>query len=238
MIQYLDKLNLTTGERRLVVFVGLFVFILLNVWFVKPHFGDWTKARKELEKNRASIQVYKKEIVKTTEYETQKVQLEGQGGGVLPEEQALHFQREVEDQRRISGLNLISYSAQPNRPGNIKATNTFFENQFLTMVVKTGEPELINFLYNLGSGNSLIRVESMTISPDQTKYTLNATITLMASYQKKPKPLAQVAPAMTANTNPPPASKIQKMKVPQPIVKTNMPTLKTNSTMRKLSTKN
>src|SRR5688500_11558979 len=175
MISYLDKLNLRPAEKRLVVGVAVFVFVLLNIWFVKPHFGDWKKVKAALEKNRATIQIFTNEIAKTAEYQKKAEELEGQGSGVLAEEQALHFQREVESQRQRSGVNLISSSGQPSRVA-AGATNSFFENQFLTMVVKTGEPELVDFLYNLGAGTSLIRVESMTLNPDTSKYFLNANL--------------------------------------------------------------
>jgi len=217
MIKYLDKLNLRPGEKRLVVVVALFVFVLLNFWFITPHFGDWKKIKGDLERNRKTVFVFTNEIAKTSAYEAQKIQLEGQGSGVLPEEQALHFAREVEEQRRKSNVNLISTTPQSSRPGASGSANPFFENQFLSLVVKTGEAELVDFLYHLGAGSSLIRVESMTLNPDVSKYSLNATITLMASYQKKPKPV------LTPTTLPPKTAAPSAQKPSGQNIKTNSP---------------
>ena len=38
-----DKLDLRPGERRLVVGVGIVVFIVLNLLFVFPNFGELKK---------------------------------------------------------------------------------------------------------------------------------------------------------------------------------------------------
>ena len=38
-----DKLNLRPQERRLVVIVGMVLFVLINWWFVWPFFGEWGK---------------------------------------------------------------------------------------------------------------------------------------------------------------------------------------------------
>ena len=53
MNSYLDKLNLRPQERRLLVLVGLIVFVVLNFWFVRPHFRtgrrcapSWLKPRR------------------------------------------------------------------------------------------------------------------------------------------------------------------------------------------------
>ena len=43
-----DKLNLRPQERRLVVIVGLIIFVLLNMWFVWPYFDDWGRVRGEI----------------------------------------------------------------------------------------------------------------------------------------------------------------------------------------------
>ncbi len=77
----------------------------------------------------------------------------------------------------------------------------------------------MDFLYNLGARNSLIRVRSMTLSRDPSQIKLQGNITLVESFQRKPPPKALTAapsPAKTTNqtvnavvppakaTNPPP----------------------------------
>src|SRR5262249_5402146 len=48
------------------------------------------------------------------------------------------------------------------------------------------EKQLVDFLYRISSGDSIIRVRSMSLRPEANHYQLNASITLVASYQKKP----------------------------------------------------
>ena len=43
-------MNLRPQERRLVVFVGIVFFVVLNIWLVWPHFGDWTKVSMDRER--------------------------------------------------------------------------------------------------------------------------------------------------------------------------------------------
>jgi type II secretory pathway component PulM len=45
MTGYLDRLNLRPFEKRLVVGVGAVLFVVLNAWFVVPHFSDLSQAR-------------------------------------------------------------------------------------------------------------------------------------------------------------------------------------------------
>ena len=59
---YLDRLNLRPFEKRLVVGVGAVLFVVLNAWFVFPHFSDLSQARdrraellKKLDRWRAEI---------------------------------------------------------------------------------------------------------------------------------------------------------------------------------------
>ena len=46
MTSYLDRLNLRPFEKRLVVGVGAVLFLVLNAWFVVPHFSDLGQAEK------------------------------------------------------------------------------------------------------------------------------------------------------------------------------------------------
>ncbi len=61
----------------------------------------------------------------------------------------------------------------------------------------------MRFLHALGSGDSMIRVRDMDLRPDPPRYRLNGTITLVASYQKKPRGTRPVPPPATAAAAPP-----------------------------------
>ena len=58
----------------------------------------------------------------------------------------------------------------------------------------------MDFLYSLGSGNSLIRVRDLTLRPDPPRQQLSGTVKLVASYQKNPpKKAAPAASPASAN---------------------------------------
>ena len=46
---------------------------------------------------------------------------------------------------------------------------------------------MVDFLYKLGAGASMVRVRDLTLQPDQPRQRLTADIRLVASYQKNPK---------------------------------------------------
>ena len=81
-------------------------------------------------------------------------------------------------------------------------TNQFFEEQSGTANVIAEEKALVDFLYNLGVGGSLIRVRSMNLSPDPQQQRLQGDITVVASYAKKP-PARPAAPTAASRTNAP-----------------------------------
>jgi hypothetical protein len=79
-----------------------------------------------------------------------------------------------------------------------RTNNQFFLEQSQTVTTTAKEQELVDFLYNLGSSNSLIRVRDLGLRPDQPRQQLNANIKLVASYQKNLP--VRAAPAAAART--------------------------------------
>ena len=61
-----------------------------------------------------------------------------------------------------------------------------FNFQVQNINVLATEEQLIDFLYKLGSGASMIRVRDLELQPDQAHQKLSANIKLVASYQKNP----------------------------------------------------
>src|SRR6185503_13823217 len=94
----IDKLNLRPGEKRLVIVVGLALFVVLNYLFIWPRFGDLGKLQAQLEKDRAAIQRYQAEISRIPKYEANNKQLELSGTKVGNAEQALQLQVAVQRQ--------------------------------------------------------------------------------------------------------------------------------------------
>lgn len=220
MTSFLDKLNLTPAERRLVMVVAFVVFLVLNFLLIWPQFGELGRTQLRSKDVSSKLVRFQNEVRKKPDYERELKRLEGAGGYVASEEQALALSREVVAQAASSGVHIDRYD--PQRTSGAQ-TNSFFEEQSLTITVNTAEQELVDFLYNLGASNSLIRVRTMTLGRDPSQMHLAGTITLVKSFQKKAPPKAVVA-ASTAvkKTNTPPKT------VAAPPVQTNAPAAKPN----------
>ena len=199
MTSILDKLNLSPQERRLVVIVAIVVFVVLNIWLIWPEFGSvavWNQRRIEAERR---LKQFNDEVARQSLYKGQLVELESQGQHVGTEEQALSLQRDVANQALLSGVQVNRYDPQARMSAGGR-TNAFFEEQGLNITVVTGEKELVDFLYNLGTRSSLIRVKSMTLSRDPTGMKLQGNVQLVASFAKKPPP--RTAPAAKTTNQP------------------------------------
>jgi Tfp pilus assembly protein PilO len=116
-----------------------------------------------------------------------------EGLEVPPEDQQNQFARAIQDQQVRSGVGIQQFGRVSTQ------TNQFFLELTQPISVQSGEAQLVDFLYNLGSGNSLIRVRDLTLRPDAPRQQLSGTVKLVASYQKNPPkkaaPAASPAPA-------------------------------------------
>ncbi len=75
-------------------------------------------------------------------------------------------------------------------------TGDFFIEQSMTIRFSSKESDLVNFLWKLGSSDTMVRVSQMRVNPDKNRYKLSGSMTLTASYQKdvkatKPKPATE-----------------------------------------------
>jgi len=177
MNKYLARLNST--ERRFVVGVFVVVFIVINILFIWPRFKDWEKVRVQMKKAQNNLQAYQKEIGQKASYQGLVKELESEGAPVPPEDQVTEFLRTINTTAAQCGVLVIGNSPQPT------GTNQFFLERAQSLSVQSGEPQLVDFLYRLGAGTSLIRVRSLTLRPDPPRFQLSASLTLVASFQKK-----------------------------------------------------
>ena len=191
MTNPLDRLNLRPFEKRLVVVVVAVLFVVLNAWFVFPHFSDLAEAQKQRAEALDKIGRWQVEINQEPGYRKQIRELESEGQSVPAEEQQNQFSRAIQMQQAQSGVNITSTSKQTVR------TNQFFLELTEQVSVESGEPQLVDFLYNLGSGSSLIRVRDLSVHPNPPRQALSGTVRLVASYQKNP-PKQGAATAKTA----------------------------------------
>jgi hypothetical protein len=181
---FFDKLNLRPQERRLVVIVGLVVFILLNMWFVWPFFGEWDKVQADLRKDQNTLERYNAEIAKKGTYERKQRELEQTGSEMLNNE--TDFQRIVSSQAAAAGVYLTDLRTGSGASLGTK-TNQFFQEQSIVVQFSSGGKEIVDFLVGIAAQNEMIRVREMGIRPDATQTKLSGSITFAGNYAR-PQP--------------------------------------------------
>ena len=182
-------------ERRLAVGVVVVLILVLNFVFIWPHFSDWSQLKTRLKNARDTLASYQATVAQATNYQAQVKSLEGQGEFVALEDQAINFMRTIQAQAEASGVGRANYSR------SIMHTNdAFFVEQVQNINVVATDQQLVDFLYKLGSGASMIRVRDLELQPDGPRQHLNANIRLVASYQKNPA--ASAGTAAPANSKP------------------------------------
>lgn len=181
MSSTLDRLNLRPQEKRLVLGVGILVFLLVNYFLVWPRFDDLKTHKSAMERSRKKLREYQAEVDKMPKYKETLAKLEEGNPMVESAEQALLLIRRVQEQAARSGVTLASQRPVPKV--NIK-TNDFFDEEGLAIVFTSGDKELVEFLVTLSGDNSMIRVRDMDLKPDPSRTQLTCNLTLFASYPK------------------------------------------------------
>jgi hypothetical protein len=195
--------NLRPFEKRVVVAVLAMLFIVFNFWFVFPHFSDWGRVQFRMEKAQRTLAMFQTELAQTNKYSQEIKKLQSEGLSVPPEDQSLHFSSTILTRAAQSGVNVLTTSRTSTR-----TNDQFFIEQSQTISTQSTEQQLVDFLYGLGSGDSLVRVRDLGLRPDPPHYALVGTITLVASYQKKPQAKSSAPPARGSVPQPgPPAAK-------------------------------
>ena len=195
-----DKLNLSSGERRLVMIV-IVVLMLALMWMVWGMIPSPSATKQKIDKAQTQLDSFKAEIEKTDVYHQQISTLEGLGSEVIKIEQQVDMRNFINRLTTANGVEITSATSADPKTGD------FFIEQSMNIRFSSKERELVNFLWKLGSSDSMVRVSQMRVQPDKNRYKLSGTMTLTASYQKdvkatKPKP----APAKPkAETKPAPA---------------------------------
>ena len=180
MKKYLAQLR--PLERRLAIGVVVVVFLVLNYVFVWPHFSDWGNLNRRRDAARSKLKLYQTAIAQTETYQKQVSSLQSQGEFVALENQGINMLRTLQAQSTQSGVSIANNSRQITR-----TYDAFFGEQVQNITVLADDKQLVDFLYKLGSGASMIRVRDLELQPDMPKQHLNANIQLVASYQKNDK---------------------------------------------------
>ena len=178
-------------ERRLAIGVLVVVFLVLNYVFIWPHFSDWSNLRQRLDAARNKLKLYQTTIAQTAAVQAQVNGLQSQGEFVALENQGVNMLRTIQTQSAQSHVSIVNNSRQITRTNDV-----FFIEQVQNITVLANDEELVDFLYKLGTGASMIRVRDLELQPDTARQHLNANIRLVASYQKNPV-AANLKPATT-----------------------------------------
>jgi Tfp pilus assembly protein PilO len=166
-------------ERRVAIGVLVVLFLVLNYVFIWPHFSDWGNLQRRGDDARRKLKLYQTAIAQTPAYEAQVKSLESSGEFVALEDMSVNMLRTIQSQSAQSGVGIINTSRQ------ITHTNdAFFVEQVQNINVLGDDKQLVDFLYKLGSGASMIRVRDLELQPDAAKQHLNANLRLVASYEK------------------------------------------------------
>jgi hypothetical protein len=196
--------SLRPFEKRVVVGFGALFFVVLNFLFVFPHFSDLTAARERMAEAQRKLARYETEIAQTNVYVKGLREFESENSDVPAEDQSLQFANTVNAQAGQSGVHIVSNSHINTQ------TNQFFLEKSQSLSVQSGEQQLVDFLYNLGSGNSQIRVRDLSVRPDPARQQLVAQVKLVASYQKKPQAKAAPRPGQAPANRVTPAPAAEK----------------------------
>ncbi len=187
--------HLRPMERRFAVGVAVVLVVVLNAVFIWPHFSDWGKFQRRLDDAHRKLKLYQTAVAQKPDLEKKVNTFASEGEFVALEDQGINFLRTLNSQAGASGVAIVNTSRQLTRTNDV-----FFIEQVQNINVLATEEQLVDFLYKLGSGASMIRVRDLELQPDQPRQKLSANIRLVASYQKNPKPAA-AAPAPAAKNS-------------------------------------
>ena len=174
-------------ERRLAVGVVVVLILVLNWVFVWPYFSAWSNLQGRLGDAERKLKLYREAVAQIPDYEAKVKAFESQGEFVAPEDQAINFLRTIQSQSAQSQVGIVNTSRPITRTNDV-----FFIEQIQNIYVIGNDEQLVDFLYKLGSGASMIRVRDLELQPDPPHQHLTANLRLVASYQKNP---AASAPA-------------------------------------------
>src|ERR1051325_7952184 len=143
MKTYLSRLN--PAERRLVVGVGLFLFVAVNVFIVWPYYSkldEWADRRAKAEKQ---LMIRQNAIKQAESVKPTLAKLERSGANIPREDQSAQFARTIIGESSKSGVAIVR-----NGRTNTRTNDQFFIEQEQSIGVQAEEENLVNFLYNLG----------------------------------------------------------------------------------------
>jgi len=175
-----DQIQLRPQERRLLVLGAAILFVVLNLWFVWPHYGELGRTQAQISRQQRNLDTYRTELARRGEYLAQLQALELDGVGVLDRDKDLTLLSTVQTELGRSG---ISHGGITTASGG---TNEFFEQRTLSLNLNPTSPEaLVRFLVSLATNQVAVRVRELDLKPDGTRTKLAGTVRMVASFQRE-----------------------------------------------------
>src|SRR4051812_3198862 len=122
MKEFFARLNST--ERRFVVGVAVVFFLVINIVWVWPHFGDWSNTDGRMKAATNRLRTFESGTNLIPELRRQIDKYLGQGQIVPEENQALDFVRLIQNQTTMFGI--IPQNTTVRRESSGGATNNPF----------------------------------------------------------------------------------------------------------------
>ena len=151
MKKYFDHLR--PMERRLVIGVGVVLFLVLNSWLVWPHFSDWGDLSRRQSTAQAKLALYQDAVSRIPKLQAQVGTFATAGDFVALEDQSIDLMRNIQSQASACGVGIHDYSRLTTR-----TNDAFYVEQVQNISVIAPDEQLVNFLYRLGTGAYMIRV--------------------------------------------------------------------------------
>ena len=181
MNAFFDSLNLRPGERRLIVFVAIITFVVLNYLFVWPHSQKWEISLKELDDAKAKLVDYQATVAELDQTSKNLTDVESGGATLLSDAESEHLLRTIQNETTKHQVNVQRYDGQSVNA--LGTNNLFIERVLPIQYINTDDTNLVSLLVSVGSGDSLIRVRDLTISTDPSRTKFHGRITFVASYR-------------------------------------------------------
>lgn len=177
MKKYFEQLR--PMERRLAVGVIVALILVANYIFIWPHFGDWGNLDHQIQAAQQTLRNYQDAIAQMPAYQLKLKPFENEGEFIAPDDQSVTLMRVIQAQSAATGVAIMN-----NSRSTTVTNDVFYVEQVQNITVQATDKQLVDFLYDLGNDPSMIRVRDLELQPDGPRQHLNASIQLVASYQK------------------------------------------------------
>lgn len=179
MKKYFEQLR--PMERRLAVGVIVALILVANYVFIWPYFGEWGGLDNQIRQAQQTLKTYQDTIALTGAYQLKLKPFENQGEFVAAEDQSIDLMHAINERARATGVSIQSTSRSVTQTNDM-----FYVEQVQSVTLLATDAQLVDFLYQLGNDPSMIRVRDLELQPDGPRQRLEASVQLVASYQRTP----------------------------------------------------